>query len=202
MNLNSPLSFLNDWHHKLSNGLANKLPAPARLMLLNATFGTTDFDESDIAFLLNLVRHSRPKYAIEAAVLLTGCTVDVIERLIACLTPLPIERQRPIIPLLAGTFEECCAKYLMSILENSQDDAWCDYVILCLSKSDFPVFNIVFFELSTASAQYRQRMHRLLQTMGWHYGKPFLSLLPYIPNRSFFEGVYGKDAIDSISKRG
>lgn len=171
-------------------------------MLLNSQFGTSDFDESDIRFLLNLVRHGRERYAIEAAVLLTGCSVAVIERLIACITPLPHNRQRPIIALLAGTFEECCAKYLMSILADSPNEAWCDYVILCLSKSDFPIFNIVFFDLPTASPQYRLRMHRLLAKMGWSYGKIFLSVLPYIPNRSFFEGVYGKAAIDSITKRG
>jgi len=193
-------TLLNEIEAALASGDQENLPVPARLAMLNVKVYREPLSQHDLDFLFRTLSSSSIPHVVEAAVILSGLDDTILKQVVDIFATLPRTHQHILVPLIASTFSSVCAEFLFTILKETTDDRWADMVILCLSKSDFPIFNIVFIELEGASLQFKVRAQSLLQKKGLEYAKPFLMALPAIPYLAFYEGVYGKEAIREIQR--
>ncbi len=155
---------------------------------------------ADLAFLIRTLRGSEHKLAIDAATILTHCDDTVLAQLIAAYPHTVQVVQRTILALLAGIDSEVAVRFLFELLQRSSDERQVHYITVCLAKSNYSIFTIVFFSLPTASLRYRVRLQGLLRMKGLEYATPFLIALPTIPDIEFFEDTYGIDEIRAIEQ--
>lgn len=176
--------------------------APAdRLILLHVKVPQMRrIPRADIDFLIKTLRGSELKLAIDAATILNYGDDPVLAEFVAAYPHTPQVIQRSILALLAGNESGIASQFLFERLQQSADEHHVYYVTVCLAKSIFPIFAIVFFALPTASSHYRVRLQALLRMMGLEYAKPFLIALPTIPEIEFFEDTYGIDEIRAIER--
>lgn len=156
--------------------------------------------EADIVFLLTTATSTVFKDAISSVTILTHLDDPELARLVEVYPKIIPEAQRMVLALFAGIDSEVASRFLFQLLEDTHDDKLAYYLMVCISKSDFPVFAIVFFALPTASTRYRLRLRTLLQMKGFSYAAPFLMALPIIPEREFFEETFGYEELQKVDK--
>lgn len=179
-------------------GDLDDLTPELRFAYLEAKIWQEPLSPQDLAFLTSKLHDPADLIAVRAVSTLSGLDKPELQIVLDEYPKMSWDRQKLLLPFIAASGHSTAMIFLFDLLKNLSSDSKADFVILCLSKSDFPIFNMVYILVPDASDVLKRRMKALLQMLGVDYARPFISAAPMLPDPDFFADVYGKDFIQSM----
>ena len=165
---------------------------------LKAAYDIESITEEELLFAFDMLKHDSLKIATAAAIFLSGLTKPVLIGLTTQFPTLQFELKKTLIQLLSCTEFVEIHQFLFKLLRENKEPELNFYILFSLSRTEYFIFPLIITELENAFHDTKENMKNILQGMGFSRVKPFLGMMPYIPEESFFRDVFGADAIESI----
>jgi hypothetical protein len=91
-------------------------------------------------------------------------------------------------------------QFLLDHLATLNDDNMSDFIITCLSKTDYQLLPMIISRLDSENKQSIRRLKQLLKKIGFNRLERYLVIMPQIPFERYFRDVFGGDKIDKLKQ--
>ena len=159
--------------------------------------------ESNEAFLYTILNADSisDEARIRAGLLLTCEEGPAFGRFLENFPDLSPRVQHSLVPLLCALETYPPYEMLFRFLKSTLSEIMADWVILSLSKSQYPLAIPVIFHVSDPDTLFHRRIKRLLAKLGLKKMGPFLALMPEVPHAHVYEEVFGDLAFRRLRTR-
>ena len=175
-----------------------------RLLALDqAQYQGEPLSDVDEAFLYTILNVDAIPDALRVRVgLLLTCEEDpVLERFLAAFPDFSLNVKKLLVPLLCGLDIYPPYKMLFDLLKSTLDENLADWIILSMSKSQYPLAMPVIFYVGDPDVLFHRRIKRLVAKMGLKKLGPFLAMMPEVPHAQVYEEIFGDLAFRRLRSR-
>jgi len=159
-----------------------------------------DFSRNDINFILSCIDVPNTQIRNTAITVISEFPKPIIENILTLLPTFnqPLQKQL-IMSLMSVTFITPY-QFLLDHLATLTDDNMSDFIITCLSKTDYPLLPMIIGRLDSENKQYIRRLKQVLKKIGFNRLERYLVMMPQIPFERYFRDVFGGAKIDQLKQ--
>ena len=157
-----------------------------------------DFPETDILFILGCIDVPDLEIRTMAMSLVADFSEPVIENVLTLFPSFKKSIQKQLIMHLMTSSLMLPYQFLFNYLMTLNDEHMVNFIITCLSQTQFELFPMILGRLDSDDMRYISRLKQLLRAIGFNRIELYLKIMPQIPFEQYFRDVFGGDKIDQL----
>ena len=159
-----------------------------------------DFSRNEINFILSCINVPNTQVRNTAITFISEFPKPIIENILTLLPTFNQTIQKQLIMSLMSVTFITPYQFLLDHLATLNDDNMSDFIITCLSKTDYQLLPMIIGRLDSENKQYIRRLKQLLKKIGFNRLESYLAMMPQIPFERYFRDVFGGTKIDQLKQ--
>ena len=157
-----------------------------------------ELTETDINFILGCIDTPDLDIRTMAATLISQLPEPVIEKILTLFPKFKKSTQKQVVIHLMTISYLSPYRFLLNYLITLDDENMVNFIITCLSKTQFELFPMILNKLGSEDMRYIGRLKQLIRQIGFNRLELYLKLMPQIPFEQYFRDVFGGDKINQL----